>query len=428
MTTETPPVDPAETPAPVVVEPGIEPSGFGLRDLGEETMAALVDRPSRTALTALGTVLGVAALVATLGLAKTAGNQIVTRFDELEATEVVVEPSRDSAGSRDRQTSSIPFDAADRLTRLNGVVAAGTKSDVAVEGMARSVPVNDPLGQTEFDIPVISASPGLFEAARTTLDTGRYFDEGHSERGDAVAVLGPAAARRLNIDRVDHSPAIFLGDDYTLTVIGLLADTQREPTLLNAIIVPDGYAEAEMGLAAPGEVIIETELGAAELIGSQAPVALAPNNPESLRSRVPPSPTRTRSGVQDDVNSLFLILGAVSLLVGAIGIANVTLVSVLERTGEIGLRRALGASRRHIATQFLAESAALGALAGVFGASLGVIIVVVVSATREWTPVLEPWLPMVAPILGAVIGLVAGVYPAWKAANLEPIAALRSGS
>ncbi|MEZ5229145.1 MAG: ABC transporter permease [Acidimicrobiales bacterium] len=141
-------------------------SHLSLRDLANEVTIGLTARPARTLLTALGTIIGVASLVATLGLAKTAGNRIVSRFDELEATTVTVTPSND-------RVSLLPFDAESRLDPLNGVVASGTKSDVAVgDRLARSVPVVDPLGQTEFQIPVIAVSPGLFDAARARLATG----------------------------------------------------------------------------------------------------------------------------------------------------------------------------------------------------------------------------------------------------------------
>ncbi len=403
-------------------------SRFSAVDLLNEATIALTARPARTLLTALGTVLGVAALVATLGLAKTAGSQIVSRFDELEATRIEISPDqRDNGNENQRQISTIPFDADDRLERLNGVVAAGTHSEVSVAGLARSVPVLDPSGLTEFQIPVIAASPGIFGASRATLLTGRWFDRGHDERADNVAVLGPAAAERLNVTRVDNSPAIFVGEE-TFAVIGILADVEREPSLLNAIIIPNGYARERLGLAAPAQVLIEVDVGAATLIGSQAPVALAPDAPDTLRVSLPPSPRGIRSSVESDVNALFLVLGGVSLLVGAIGIANVTLVSVLERTGEIGLRRALGATRSHIARQFLFESSILGALAGMVGTSVGILTIVAVSASRDWTPLLDSWLPFAAPFLGALIGLLAGTYPAWKASATEPIAALRSGA
>ncbi|MEZ5411109.1 MAG: ABC transporter permease [Acidimicrobiales bacterium] len=402
-----------------------ERSRLSVRDLLSETAVALTARPARTVLTALGTILGVGALVTTLGLAKTAGNQIVSRFNELEATEVVVSPQSTGFGDSSRSLNVIPWDAEARIERLNGVVSAGTVSDVDVgDKLARSVPVVDPQGQTEFQIPVVAASPGLFEAVRASLFTGRFFDQGHEDRADPVAVLGPAAAQRLNVTRVDNLPVIFVGDE-ALAVVGILGDTARRPDLLGAIIVPNQVARDRFNLAGVESVEVDVAIGAAELIGAQAPTALAPNAPEQLRVAVPPSPRRVRSDVQDDVNALFLALGGVSLLVGAIGIANVTLVSVLERTGEIGLRRALGATRRHIALQFLTESVALGALAGVIGTSLGVLAVVVVSATREWSPVLDSWLPFAAPVLGAAIGLVAGTYPAWKASSTEPIAALR---
>ena len=173
--------------------------------------------------------------------------------------------------------------------------------------------------------------------------------------------------------------------------------------------------------------MIETDLGAAALIARQAPTALNPNAPETLSATAPAEPTRTRDDVQTDVNGLFLLLGLISLVVGAIGIANVTLVTVMERTGEIGLRRALGARRWHIAGQMLCESAAMGLVGGIVGASLGIVTVVGVSADRSWTPLLDPWLPFAAPPAGALVGLIAGAYPAIRAARLEPVEALRSG-
>ena len=429
MTTLTPPVrDRSKVQTP----------RLSFRDLLDEMVGGLLGRPGRLVLTALGTVLGITALVSTLGLAKTAGNQIVSRFDELAETRIVVVPQDNSFGGNEG-TSSIPWNAETRLTRLNGVVAAGTKSDVDISGaLSRSVPIVDPLGINEHQISVIATSGGLLDAVRGTIQTGRYFDNGHSDRGDPVVVLGPAAAQRLNIVRLDTQPAIFIGDQ-SFTVLGILEDVAREPDLLNAIILPDGTAQRFFDLQAPAEVHIDAEVGATALLANQrmtiessgveanmVQIALTPGDPESLRTQASQGYTAVRQDVEGDVNALFVVLGAVSLLVGGLGIANVTLVSVLERTPEIGLRRALGAARRHIAAQFLLESTVTGLLGGIIGASVGVLVIVAVSAAREWTPVLEGWLPFAAVGLGAVIGLIAGTYPALRAARTEPITALRS--
>ena len=402
-------------------------AGLRLRDLLSESLAGLFARPGRTVLTALGAVLGIGSLVATLGVAETAGNQIVTAFDELAATSVVVTTDRRFFGDNAPQVA-LPWDSEERLGRLNGVVAAGTMADVPIgAALTSSVPINDPLGLTEFQIAMIAASPGLYDAAKGTLSTGRWFDRGHSERGARVVVLGTGAAQRLNVTRVDQQPVVFVGDD-SFVVLGILTDVKRRPELLNALIVPEGTARELYDLESPTTIQIDTEVGAASLISAQAPIAVAPNDPGAVRVQAPPEPDAVRAGVEEDVNALFLILGGVSLLIGAIGIANVTLVSVLERIGEIGLRRALGAGRRHIAYQFLLESTGVGLFGGVIGASAGVLVVVGVSAMRTWTPVLDPRIPLAAPALGAVIGLLAGLYPALRASRMEPVESLRAGT
>jgi ABC-type antimicrobial peptide transport system permease subunit len=211
-------------------------------------------------------------------------------------------------------------------------------------------------------------------------------------------------------------------------VVGILNGVARQPGLLGAVIIPEGTAQRDFRLTSPELVVVETRIGATKLISRQIPHALRPDSLRGLKVASPPEPQRARDRAQSDVNVLFLMLGGVSLLVGAIGIANVTLVSVIERTGEIGLRRALGATRRHIAVQFLMESATMGFVGGVLGASIGTLLVVFVSAYQSWTPVLDPLVPFAAPLLGALIGLVSGTYPALRAARLEPVEALRSGT
>jgi macrolide transport system ATP-binding/permease protein len=379
------------------------------------------------ALTVLGTVIGVAALVATLGLSKTAGSQIVGRFSTVAATDVVVTPVPGALGGS-RAATVIPWDAEARLRRLNGVAAAGTLSEVDVRGaLVRSVPINDPLGRTELQLPVRAASVGLWPAVHARLSAGRFPDAGHSARGNRIVILGRNAARRLGIRRLDQQPAIFIGDRL-YQVGGLLDSVERQPSLLGSLTIPNGTARREFDLAAPASVQIETDIGAVEVVARQAPRALSPDAPQLLRVAAPPDPETLRAGVESDLNALFLLLGAVSLLVGALGIANVTLVSVLERVGEIGLRRALGAARRHIAAQFLVESGVMGLLGGIVGTALGVLVVVAVSAGRTWTPVLDPWVPLVAPLVGGLIGLLSGTYPALRAAALEPVEALRAGT
>lgn len=404
--------------------PSVSSSGITTRDLLSEAMAGILARPTRMALTVLGIVIGMAALVATVGLTRTAANRIISQFDQLAATEIFI-TARPGTASGLIDPRAIPWDAPQRLAQLNGVVAAGVLGEVNVrDALVRSSPAVDTVNQTSFRMAVRAASPDLFRAVRAQLASGRIIDHGHSVRGDRVAVLGPDAARRLGIDSLVRLPAIYIGD-HVFLVIGILSDVARRPELLGSVIIPTGTAQQLYRLLGPELLVVESKIGAASLIASQAQLALRPDDPRALRVQMPQEPRRVRDEVQTDLNAMFLLLGGLSLAVGALGIANITLVGVMERTAEIGLRRAIGATRSHIGAQFLLESASMGVVGGLLGASVGVLIVVGVSAYQVWTPVLDPAAPLLAPAVGGIIGLLSGLYPAVRAARLEPADAVR---
>ncbi|MCY0953495.1 ABC transporter permease [Streptomyces sp. H27-S2] len=404
----------------------VEPSRFAVRDTLSESLAGILQRPARSALTALGTVLGVGTFVAVLGLTATTSSQIDGRFNLLTATEVTVE---DIAREQNAFAEpGFPADADLRVERLGGVRHAGVFHTVRLDpatGGVRAAPVGGGAGGGERT-DVVAASPGALRAAVPRLCQGRLYDEYHSGTRQRVAVLGSGAAARLGITTLDTGPAVFIGAE-PFTVIGIIEDVERKAELLLSVAVPRTTAEEIWGAPGGGgtTMLVATEVGAAQQVARLAPTALRPDHPEYLKAVPPPDPRTLRSGVTSDLEQLFLILAGICLVIGAVGIANTTLVAVLERTGEIGLRRALGARGRHITTQFLAESGALGALGGLVGTSLGTLTVVGVAVVRDWTPVVHPATVATAPLLGLVTGLLAGLYPAWRAARIQPAEALR---
>ena len=391
-----------------------------------EALAGVLARPVRSALTTLGTVLGIGTLVITIGVASTAADQIVGRFDALTATSVTLVVPPPPPTSSDA-APLVDWSAVTGVDRLAGVesTAALADSDALSHVQVRANDVVTPGALPDRTLSVVAASASLPAGVRGQMAAGRFYDSGDIARHDRVAVLGDQAAGLLGITEVDDAPAVFF-DGQSFTVIGILGGFRREQRLSASVILPPTTAEDRVGLGQVTRVLVNTSLGAAQQVARQAPIALAPNSEDALTVLAPPDLSKARDGVQGDVNGLFLVLGLVSLIVGAIGIANVTLVTVMERVGEIGLRRALGASRGQIAGQFLAESTTIGLLGGVIGSALGVVVVVSVSAVRDWTPVLDPRLALGAPVAGAVVGLLAGLYPSVRASRMEPVEALRS--
>lgn len=397
-------------------------SKISVHDLLTEALAGILSKPGRMTLTITGVVIGITSLVATLGLTSTAAGSIISQFDELAATEIYVSAK---SGFTEDDPQTIPWDSQHRVTRLNGVVAAGTISEVdAGNVLVSATPLVDPQARTAFSKAILAASPGLFPAVRARLSAGKFFDAFHTRNTARVALLGINAANSLGIHKLAELPAIAIGDYYYL-VTGIIANVERKHELLSGVTIPEGTARADFHLAGPQTMVVETKVGAAALITRQISHAIRPDNPGALKIEFPPEPQRVKDAVKSDLNITLLLLGGLSLVVGAFGIANITLVSVMERIGEIGLRRAMGAARLHIAAQFLLESALLGLLGGIIGDCLGIIVIVVVAYFQQWTPVLDPLISFTSPLLGMLIGIISGSYPAYCASKMEPVEALR---
>ena len=397
------------------------------RDLVSEALAGLLQRPGRSVLTMLGTVLGIGGFVAIVGLSQTASGQIGSTFNRLAATQVTVADT--AAGKASTPTLDFPPDSDALADRIHGVVAAGVWWNVVFKQAAvSSRPPVDQSGQSgQLGLQVTAATPGALAASGAKLQSGVLYGQFAESRAQHVAVIGAAAATQLGISDLQDQPAIFI-QGQPFTVIGILSGDQRIPQLNFGVSVPASTALHVWGRPQPraaAQMIIHTRLGAAQVVAKQVPVALRPDHPQLLTATAPASPAQLQHSVTTSLNTLFLALAGIAVVVGMIGIANTTLVAVLERVGEIGLRRALGARPVHIAAQFLAESTALGLFGGLIGASLGVVAVLVVTIYHSWTALLDPRVVLAAPVAGAVIGLLAGLYPALRAGTVEPADALR---
>ena len=393
-------------------------AGFDLRDLAAEALDGVGGRPGRLLITVLGTVVGIAALVLTIGLGQTAGGQVAAHFDTVAATHVEASPKEvPGADGQSRAGAALPFDAVDRVAGLAGVEAAALFGEVDLgDQTITAVPFVDPSAPEAGSPRLFAASGDLLGAVGGVLSRGRAFDLGHERRADRVVVLGADAAETLGVNDVAAQPSVFIGG-HAYTVIGILDEVATQSGLLGSAVIPFPAARRDFPTAAADVLALWIAVGAAPTVTHQVPIALDSAQPENYTVAAPPSSTVLEGQVQDDLDLVFLAIGLITLLAGGLGIANVTLLSVSERTGEIGLRRALGATRGQIAAQFILESLVVGLLGGVIGAAIGVFAVVAASAWRGWTPVLDLTLTLGSALVGGLVGLLAGAYPAAKAAR-----------
>jgi len=391
-------------------------SRLRLADVIPLGLAGIRGRPVRTALSGLGIAIGIACVVAVPGVSASSQAGLLAQLDRLGTNLLTVRPGDSAFGEQ----ATLPPTAPAMIGRLPGVrqVADVGRVDGAVFRNDRMSPLST------GGITILAASRSLPDTLAVPVAAGRWLTPA-TERLPAT-VLGATAARRLGITTVAGDPQVYLGGQW-FTVIGILGRAELDRTIDTAALV--GYPTAQALLNFDGAPTTVYERSANEAVTGLVPrlAKIAdPADPSAVDVSRPSDALAARGAVQTAYEDLFLALGAVALLVGAIGIANVMVIGVLERRGEIGLRRALGATRPHIRRQFVTESVLLSTAGGLTGVLLGAAITTGYALSRQWTVVVPPDALLGGLGASLLVGTVAGLYPATKASRLSPTEALRA--
>jgi putative ABC transport system permease protein len=385
-------------------------------DLARLATVGLRTRKLRAGLSALGIAIGVAAIVAVLGLSSSASAGLLNEISALGTNLLVVQNGQTLSG----QSAELPEAAAPMIGRIDAV------TEVQETGSITGDVYRSPLIPTidSNALSIVASSLGLLPTLGTSVAEGNFLNAATAE--EPVCVLGAAAAQRLGIDRVFSGERIW-ADNQWLYVAGILKPAVLAPEIDSSVLVGFPAAEHYLGFDGhPASIYVRAQTAEVDAVDSLLGRTANPENPNEVDVSQPSAALVAQADAQGAFDGLFLGLGAVALLVGAVGVANIMIISVLERRSEIGLRRALGATRGHIRVQFLAEAVLLALIGGAAGVGAGALSTAVYANTKHELVVI-PVFAWAGGIGAAIlIGAFAGLWPALRAARMSPTQALWS--
>jgi putative ABC transport system permease protein len=391
-------------------------SRLRLADLLPVSTVGLRSRPGRATLSVLGVAIGIAAMVAVLGVTRSSQADVITQIDRVGTNLLTVANGKTLRGAE----AELPDTAGPAVARTQGVLSAAATATLQTQ-VYRSDRI--PSGRTG-GLSVRVTDPQLLATLDATLVHGRFLDAALVHY--PAVVLGHYAATVLGIGDVADRPRVYLGDRW-YTVVGVMAPVDLAPELDTAAFIGAPIAARDFGYQGhPTRIFVRAKTDRTSEVAAMLARAADPEHPEEVAVSRPSEALTARLAVTGSTTVLLLGLGGVALLVGGIGIANVLVISVLERRGEIGLRRALGATRGHVGAQFLVESLLLGAAGGLAGVLLGIAITYGMATARGWQILIPAYAAGAGLLAAALIGGFAGLYPALRAARLSPTEALRT--
>ncbi|MSO87903.1 MAG: ABC transporter permease [Acidimicrobiia bacterium] len=391
------------------------------RELLGVAFAGLAARKSRTLLIMLGPTLGVAAIIAAVGLTDSAKGDLKLKLREL-GTDLIVAEASSSFGT---DTPKMPADAVPRalsVPTVDRVAAVSELSGVVVTPYAEAASVYETV-----PIPVLAADSQLPSVLDVTMVTGRWLNDFDQQELVRSAVIGEGLADEIDV-LAGESRSIDVGGK-AYAVVGILERVELDPALNNAVFITFGSAEEDFNDEdqEPNKLYVRADPGTERDTSSILPIAITLGGSTEVAAKIPTDLLEAQSETDTTLQFIVAGMGLLALVVGAVGIANVMSISVIQRSSEIGIRRALGHSRSTVGLQFLLEALGVGILGGLLGVVVGLAAMWVGTNLADWVFVLQPWLPW-AGLLGAIIvSMLAGIVPALKAARLEPLETLRLG-